>query len=68
MDVLIIGRAICGIIGSGIYIGVITLFAAMTTINKHSIYISGTGFIWGFGTILSPIIKGGFFDLSINWR
>ncbi|KAH7418691.1 major facilitator superfamily domain-containing protein [Cadophora sp. MPI-SDFR-AT-0126] len=68
MDALIIGRAVCGIGGSGMYVGVMTLLAATTTINERPIYIGGTGFTWGLGTVLGPVIGGGFSDSSAGWR
>ncbi|PVH69625.1 putative HC-toxin efflux carrier [Cadophora sp. DSE1049] len=68
MDALIIGRAICGVGGSGMYVGVMTLLAATTTINERPMYIGGTGFTWGLGTVLGPVIGGGFSDSSAGWR
>ncbi|KAG9244714.1 major facilitator superfamily domain-containing protein [Calycina marina] len=68
MDALIIGRAICGVAGSGMYVGVMTLLAATTTIQERPIYIGGTGLTWGLGTILGPIIGGALTDSSAGWR
>jgi MFS family permease len=42
INTLIIRRAIYGIAGAGIYVGVMTLLTITTTIHKHPIYISGT--------------------------
>ena len=68
MDALIIGRAICGVASSGIYVGVMTLLAATTTIHERPMYISGTGLTWGLGTVLRPIAGGGFSDSPEGWR
>lgn len=68
MDALIIGRAICGVGGSGMYVGVMTLLAATTTIHERPMYIGGTGLTWGLGTVLGPIIGGGFSDSSAGWE
>ena len=46
MDALIIGRAICGVGGSGAYMGVMTLLAATTTIHERPMYVGGTGLTW----------------------
>ncbi|KAH8674491.1 major facilitator superfamily domain-containing protein [Tricladium varicosporioides] len=68
IDALIIGRAICGIGGSGMYVGVMTLLAATTTIQERPMYVGGTGLTWGLGTVLGPIIGGAFTDSSAGWR
>lgn len=67
MNALIVGRAICGIGGSGMYVGVMTLLAATTTIQERPMYIGGTGLTWGLGTVLGPIVGGGFSDSSAGW-
>lgn len=68
MDVLIIGRAICGVSGSGLYVGVMTLIAVTTTMAERPIYISATGLTWGLGIVLGPLIGGGFGESSVGWR
>ncbi|KAF4626330.1 hypothetical protein G7Y89_g11829 [Cudoniella acicularis] len=68
IDALIIGRTICGIGGSGMYVGVMTLLAATTTIQERPMYVGGTGLTWGLGTVLGPIIGGAFSDSSAGWR
>jgi MFS family permease len=68
MDALIIGRAICGVAGSGMYVGVMTLLAATTTIHERPMYIGGTGLTWGLGTVLGPVTGGGFSDSPAGWR
>lgn len=45
-----------------------TLLAATTTIQERPMYIGGTGLTWGLGTVLGPIIGGGFSDSSAGWR
>jgi len=62
MDALIIGRAICGVAGSGIYVRVMTLLATTTTTHERPIYISGTSLTWDLGTVLRPVTGGGFSD------
>lgn len=46
MNALIVGRAICGVGGSGMYVGVMTLLAATTTIHERPMYVGGTGLTW----------------------
>ncbi|KAL8753098.1 MAG: hypothetical protein Q9184_005521 [Pyrenodesmia sp. 2 TL-2023] len=68
MDALIIGRAICGVGGAGMYLGVMTLLSVTTTEHERPTYIGFTGLTWGAGTVLGPIIGGAFTDSSATWR
>lgn len=68
MDALIIGRAICGFGGAGMYLGVMTLLSVTTTEHERPTYIGFTGITWGLGTVLGPIIGGAFTDSSAGWR
>lgn len=51
MNALIIGRAICGLGGSGIYIGAMNLLSVFTTQSERPMYLSLTGLTWGAGTV-----------------
>ncbi|KAL8715495.1 MAG: hypothetical protein Q9220_000830 [cf. Caloplaca sp. 1 TL-2023] len=68
MDALIIGRAIAGVGGAGMYLGVMTLLSVNTTEHERPTYIGFTGLTWGLGTVLGPIIGGAFSDSSATWR
>ncbi|KUI58624.1 hypothetical protein VP1G_05885 [Cytospora mali] len=68
IDALIVGRAICGVGGSGLYVGVMTLIAQTTTIPERPLYVSGTGLTWGVGIVLGPVIGGAFGESSAGWR
>ncbi|OKL56408.1 hypothetical protein UA08_08056 [Talaromyces atroroseus] len=68
IQVMIVGRALCGVSGSGLYVGVMTLLATTTTIAERPLYIGGTGLTWGVGIVLGPIIGGAFSDSSAGWR
>ncbi|CAG8953871.1 hypothetical protein HYFRA_00010832 [Hymenoscyphus fraxineus] len=68
MEILIVGRAICGIGGVGMYIGVMTLLSALTTIAERPVYLALTGAVWGLGTVCGPFVGGGFADSSATWR
>jgi MFS family permease len=68
IDVMIIGRAICGVAGAGLYVGVMTLIAVTTTIQERPLYISGTGLTWGMGIVLGPVIGGSFSESSVGWH
>ncbi|KAL6716469.1 hypothetical protein ACLMJK_006036 [Lecanora helva] len=68
IDVLIFGRALCGFGGVGMYAGVMTLLSVTTTEHERPTYIGLTGVTWGLGTVLGPIIGGGFVESSVGWR
>jgi MFS family permease len=68
MNALIVGRAICGLGGAGMYTGVMVLISATTLEHERPIYFGFTGLTWGTGTILGPILGGVFTDSSATWR
>ncbi|KAH8430508.1 putative MFS drug efflux transporter [Aspergillus melleus] len=68
MNVMILGRAIAGVGGSGLYVGCMTLIAMTTTISERPVYVSCTGFSWGLGIVLGPVIGGAFSESSVGWR
>jgi hypothetical protein len=68
MNTLIVGRAICGVGGVGMYIGVLTLLSVTTTLQERPMYIGSTGLMWGIGTVLGPIVGGAFADSTLTWR
>ncbi|KAH8177878.1 major facilitator superfamily protein [Sarocladium implicatum] len=68
MNVMIVGRALCGVAGAGLYVGVMTLVAVTTTMKERPLYVGGTGLTWGVGIVLGPIIGGGFSASKVGWR
>lgn len=68
IDAFIIARAICGISGASMYIGLMTLLAVTTTVQECPMYVSGARFTRGLGTVLGLIIGGAFTDSSAGWR
>ncbi|TEY29568.1 hypothetical protein BOTCAL_0941g00020 [Botryotinia calthae] len=68
MNAVIVGRALCGIGGAGLYVGCMTLIAFTTTISERPLYISATGLTWGIGIVLGPVIGGAFSQSSVGWR
>lgn len=68
MNALIVGRAFAGAGGTGIYLGSLNYFSAMITRQERSAYLTGTGFVWGLGAILGPVVGGGFAVSSATWR
>ncbi|RGP63795.1 major facilitator superfamily general substrate transporter [Fusarium sporotrichioides] len=69
MDAMIIGRAIAGVGGAGMYVGCLALLSLTTTIRERPIYMASIGFTWGSGTALGPIIGGAFAENRYTtWR
>ncbi|KAJ5589345.1 hypothetical protein N7537_012023 [Penicillium hordei] len=68
MNALIVGRAICGLGGAGMYLGVMTILSMLTTPTERPMYLGMVGLTWGAGTVLGPIIGGAFTDSSSTWR
>ncbi|KAG2418430.1 hypothetical protein HFD88_001531 [Aspergillus terreus] len=68
IDSFIVGRAIAGAAGCGMYMGLLTLLSVTTDNVERPKYLSLTGLIWGIGTVLGPVIGGAFGDSSATWR
>ena len=51
LDALIVGRAICGLGGSGMYIGALNILSGLTTVTERPLYMSYIGATWGAGTV-----------------
>ncbi|KAF2802515.1 MFS general substrate transporter [Mytilinidion resinicola] len=69
MNALIIGRALAGLGGGGMYLGVMMMLSLFTTPLERAKYIGIIGVVFGFGTVLGPVIGGAFADnASTTWR
>ncbi|KAI7778862.1 hypothetical protein LA080_001553 [Diaporthe eres] len=68
VNALIVGRAIAGVGGAGIYMGVMTLIAATTTMRERPFYVGLTGLTWGIGIVLGPVIGGAFSISTVGRR
>lgn len=68
IEAFIIGRAIAGVGGCGMYLGLLTLLSVSTTNTERPRYLSLTGLIWGIGTVLGPVVGGALGDSAATWR
>lgn len=68
MSALIVGRVLAGSGGAGIYLGALNFITALTTKEERGLYITLTGFFWGVGAVLGPVIGGAFSVSSATWR
>lgn len=66
MSAMIVGRVLLGMAGNGVYFGILTLLSVRTDDTERPMYLSLVGLIWGVGTVLGPVVGGGF-D-KVNWR
>ncbi|KAF4504955.1 hypothetical protein G6O67_006960 [Ophiocordyceps sinensis] len=65
MDAKIIGRVLAGAGGNGMYFGLLAMLSTHTTAKERPQYLSYTGLVWGLGTVLGPVVGGGF--VLWNW-
>ncbi|KAF2759881.1 MFS general substrate transporter [Pseudovirgaria hyperparasitica] len=68
MTAMIFGRVIAGLGGTGMYLGALTLISVLTTKKETPTYMGFLSLVWGFGTIIGPLIGGAFTDSSATWR
>lgn len=67
MNAMIVGRVFLGMSGNGIYFGIMTLLSVYTNDRERPAYLSLVGFVWGLGTVLGPVVGGGFDKISWRW-
>ncbi|KAF2122025.1 major facilitator superfamily domain-containing protein [Lophiotrema nucula] len=65
---VIVGRVIGGIGGTGMYLGALTLISVNTTPTETSQYMGYLALVWGFGSVIGPLIGGAFAGSSATWR
>ncbi|KAJ5673212.1 major facilitator superfamily transporter [Penicillium longicatenatum] len=69
MNAFIIGRAIAGLGGAGMYLGCLTLLSITTSVRQRPTYMALTGITWGSGTVLGPVVGGAFAqNVHTTWR
>ncbi|KAJ5586729.1 uncharacterized protein N7459_002494 [Penicillium hispanicum] len=69
MNAFIIGRAVAGLGGAGMYLGCLTLLSLTTSVRQRPKYMALTGITWGSGTVLGPVVGGAFSEnVHATWR
>lgn len=68
INAFIVGRALAGIGGTGMYMGLLTILSVNTNDVERPRYLSLTGFWWGIGTVLGPVVGGAFAESPATWR
>ena len=64
---LIVGRAIAGLGGSGVAVGVFTMVGFAASPEKRPALLGFIGATYGISAVLGPII-GGAFTSKVTWR
>ncbi|KAI8607693.1 major facilitator superfamily domain-containing protein [Chytriomyces sp. MP71] len=67
INMLVISRAIAGVGGAGVFTLVMVIIADLTTPRERGAYLGLIGAVYGFASVISPIIGGIMID-SIGWR
>ncbi|OAG42461.1 hypothetical protein AYO21_03337 [Fonsecaea monophora] len=66
-NMFILGRAVAGIGGAGIFSGGLSILAIVTPLSKRALYTAALSSLFGVSTITGPII-GGALTTSVSWR
>ncbi|KAI3393098.1 hypothetical protein diail_4727 [Diaporthe ilicicola] len=68
MDAMIIGRVLTGVGGAATYCGGLTYITVLTTDAERPIYMAGIAVMYSVGSVIGPLVGGGFAHSSATWR
>ncbi|QSS49577.1 MFS drug efflux transporter [Histoplasma capsulatum var. duboisii H88] len=68
ISAFIVGRVIAGAGGNGMYLGVMNILSINTNDIERPMYLGLVGLVFGTGTVVGPLIGGGFAESSATWR
>lgn len=68
MNAMIIGRVLTGVGGAATYCGCLTYITVLTSEQERPLYMSGIAVMYSVGSVIGPIVGGGFADSSATWR
>ncbi|MCJ1392935.1 hypothetical protein MMC18_005807 [Xylographa bjoerkii] len=66
-DALIIGRAIAGLGGAGIFFGALIILAHSAPLRQRALYTGVVGAMYGVASVAGPLLGGVFTD-EVTWR
>jgi MFS family permease len=67
MTVLILGRAIAGVGGGGIFVSVLSIVAQITRLEQRPLLFGLFGAVFAFSSVVGPLLGGAFTDKA-TWR
>ncbi|KAJ3127379.1 hypothetical protein HK100_009792 [Physocladia obscura] len=67
MEMLIVGRAIAGVGGGGIFSSVLIILSDIVSIQDRGKFIGPIGAVFGVASVIAPLIGGAFSD-HVTWR
>ncbi|KAK7739640.1 hypothetical protein SLS53_005607 [Cytospora paraplurivora] len=68
MNAMIVGRVLTGVGGAATYCGGLTYITVLTTDHERPLYMAGIAVMYSVGSVIGPIVGGGFADSSATWR
>ncbi|KAH9890329.1 major facilitator superfamily domain-containing protein [Xylariomycetidae sp. FL2044] len=68
MNAMIVGRVWAGFGGAGMYLGTLNLSTSLALPAEQPLYVGITGFVYGSGCILGPVVGGLLSDSPATWR
>jgi MFS family permease len=66
-DMFILGRAVAGAGGAGVFSGSLSILAIVVPLSKRALYTAALSSLFGVATITGPII-GGALTTNVSWR
>lgn len=67
MNVLILGRAIAGVGGGGIFVSVLTIVSQITRLEQRPVLFGLFGAVFALSSVIGPLLGGAFTD-KVSWR
>ncbi|KAI1863462.1 uncharacterized protein JN550_009573 [Neoarthrinium moseri] len=68
MDVLVVGRIIAGVGGSGMYSGTLSYVSILANEKEKPVYVAGSTDLWGIGSVLGSVVGRVFAASPPTWR